>query len=143
RGREGEVRAGGMPERLARNGPNARGEEIEKHEHEGPTRRGEATQDGPEDERGKYFDDGRHDVAAVNEKAEVERVRSREHERGEERQREDAHARGEDRADVIVRARCGWTAKAPLRCRRRRRGGLTARAEEIGLPVARRPGRSR
>src|SRR5437762_2425752 len=81
RTRDGEVHAGVLPQRLARDRTNARGQEIEEHEHEGPTRRGEATQHGPEDERRKYFHDGGDHVPAVNEKAKIERVRSREHER--------------------------------------------------------------
>src|SRR5439155_16794286 len=116
-------------------GPDARGEKVEEHKHERPSRRRKATEHGPEHQRRKYFDDRGHDVPAMNEQPEVERIPTREDERREEGQREDAHARREHRTHVIVRTgRWGTADAAP--CRRRCRGrGNAARSEEIGLAV--------
>ena len=126
---------GVLPQRLARDRPHARGEEIKEHEHKGPTRCREAAEHRPEDEGREYFNDGGDDVPAVHEKAEVQRIPPIENEWREEGQGEDAHAGREDRAHVIVRARRRRPAETPLRRRRRCRCRDPARAEEVRLPV--------
>ena len=64
-----KMHSGVLPQRLTRDRPHAGGEEIEEHEHKGPSWRREAAEHRPENEGRKYFNDGGDDVPAVHEKA--------------------------------------------------------------------------